>query len=139
MRSARRNSTAATAIAAASSTASTAGTTTPGRMRERRAPPPAGTSARGVDNRVVPASGGASVLRRWASARAKSAHRSKRSFGSFANALPSTGSTPDRSGRRWPIVGGVAERCWLITTAGLECTNGGEPVSRWKAVAANEY
>ena len=37
------------------------------------------------------------------------------------------------------MTGGGAERCWLMTTAGLECWNGGVPVSRWKAVAANAY
>lgn len=40
---------------------------------------------------------------------------------------------PFADGRR------AAERCWLITTAGLVCSNGGEPVSSWKAVAANAY
>ena len=35
-------------------------------------------------------------------------------------ALPSTGSSADSSGRRAPIAGGEADRCWLMTTAGFE-------------------
>ena len=65
-----------------------------------------------------------------ASARAKSVQRGNRSFGSFANATARTGSRAASSGRVSASTGGAALRCWLITTAGLECGNNCEPVSR---------
>src|SRR6185369_10952860 len=75
----------------------------------------------------------------WASARAKSMHRSYRSPGNLASALSNIGPRLDNSGRRVPIFGGSAVRCLLMTTAGLECWNGGVPVSSWNAVAASAY
>src|SRR6267378_7491529 len=112
-RSARRNSVIATVIAPISSIARIAGTMMPARSRERFGGVAAGA-------RVVATSPVGAASSPWASARAKSSHRSKRSLGSLDNALANTGSSADSSGRRTPIAGGDADRCWLMTTAGLE-------------------
>src|SRR5271154_2197196 len=51
---------------------------------------------------------------------AKSEQLGKRFAGSFAKTLEMTALRSTRSGRRSPINGGGAERCWEITTAALE-------------------
>src|SRR5262245_27375940 len=71
---------------------------------------------------------------------AKSRQLRYRSLGSLAMALQTTASNCPSSGR-WSaaMLGGPPDTWLLITTAGLEPSNGGLPVSRWKAVAARAY
>nr|CRL71685.1 hypothetical protein CPGR_02507 [Mycolicibacterium komanii] len=114
---------AATTTATISSTSSANPIRTRGRRHDFAGP--AATRA----SRVLSGSA-AATPRWWLRALAKSAQRSNRSFGFFDSALASTGSNFARSGRCEPIAGGAADRCWLITTAGLELRNGGEPVRR---------
>jgi hypothetical protein len=42
-------------------------------------------------------------------------------LGRFCQGLGNTGPKSVKAGRRVPISGGGVLRCWLITTAGLEC------------------
>jgi hypothetical protein len=79
---------------------------------------------------VGPDGSGGPVTTWSASAAAKSEHVAKRAFGSLAIALVMAVSTPANSGCRALASGGCADRCWVITTAGLECSNGADPVSR---------
>ena len=75
----------------------------------------------------------------YASAVAKSAHVAKRSDGFLAIAFAITASICASSGRRSLTSGGGADKCWPMTTAGLECWNGATPVSRLKAVQPRAY
>src|ERR1700743_2617575 len=61
---------------------------------------------------------------------AKSEQLGKRVAGSFAKTLEFAAVWAMGSGRRSPINGGGAERCWEITTAALELSYGAAPVSR---------
>ncbi len=64
------------------------------------------------------------------SARAKSRHRRNLSTGSWESARAKIASNSVRSGRTSLGRGGRSLRCLPITTAGLKCANGGEPVNR---------
>ncbi len=143
VRSARRNSRAATAIATTRSTARTTGTRTPGRTRERAVESSARTPARGVDNRVASVSGGASAPSRCDSALAKSAHRSNRSSGFFANALASTGSSAgkvrpalaDHRRRRREVLADDHRRVRVLRTA----ANPSAGEMRWRPTRTDRH
>jgi hypothetical protein len=77
-------------------------------------------AARVVDMAVTDVSAGA-VRRCWLSAAAKSEQFGYRSSGFLAIALAITSLRTVNSGRRSPTSGGGADRCWVMTTAGLEC------------------
>lgn len=64
------------------------------------------------------------------SALAKSRHRRNLSMGSFASARAKIASKSVRSGLTSLGSGGRSLRCLLISTAGLKCANGGDPVKR---------
>jgi hypothetical protein len=64
------------------------------------------------------------------SALAKSRHRRNLSMGSFASARAKIASKSVRSGLTSLGSGARSLRCLLISTAGLKCANGGDPVKR---------
>jgi hypothetical protein len=64
------------------------------------------------------------------SALAKSRHRRNLSIGSFASARAKIASKSVRSGLTSLGSGARSLRCLLISTAGLKCANGGDPVKR---------
>jgi len=64
------------------------------------------------------------------SALAKPRHRRNLSTGSFESARSKIASKSVRSGLTSLGRGGRSLRCLLITTAGLKCANGGDPVKR---------